>query len=145
MAAETAVTRFGRLAVRIAAVAMFALVVLGMSARSAGAETFPGNVSVSQNEYVKICRDLGGKTSSVGTRQVKCDMGGGYSSVCNFKTMKCTDTIPFTQPQAGEPVLGGAVVLDGASATVDEQPSAGTTRVTANRATIVLAEDEPSR
>lgn len=143
MVAETTVTRFGRLAVRMAAVLMFALVVLGMTARDAGAEQFPGNVTVSQGKFVRICKQFGGTPTRVTTGVVKCSLEG-MTSVCNFKTMTCVDTIPFTQPDQ-QPVLEGAVILDAGSATSDEQPSAGTTRVSVNRGTIVSAEDDRSQ
>lgn len=86
---------------------------LGFS-QGASAQTFQnGRVSVSQHEYVGICKSLGGTPSRAGSRQVTCDMGGGYSSTCNFKTNTCSDTIPDRiVPGAGSPLLDAGVIVD---------------------------------
>ena len=93
-----------------------ALVLFGVAGiGSASAETFPGVVSISQSEFVDMCKDVGGTPSRVKSRTVKCDMGGGYSSTCEFKTNTCTDTIPTSQPSEDEsPVVGnsGTIAVD---------------------------------
>jgi hypothetical protein len=99
------------------AVMLFGLAGLG----TVSAQTFKnGAISVSQHEYVGICKDTGGTPSRAGPRQVKCDYGDGYSSTCNFKTMKCEDTIPMIVPDQGQsPVVdnSGLIAPDRASDT----------------------------
>ena len=87
----------GIIMVRLVKVLVLAVMLFGIAGLgSVSARTFKnGSVSVTQHEYVGICKDQGGTPSRAGPRQVKCDMGGGYSSTCNFKTNKCEDTIPM--------------------------------------------------
>src|SRR6185369_2001829 len=95
--------------VRVLAVVVFGIAGIG----SVSAETFKnGAISVSQHESVGICKDTGGTPSRAGPRQVKCDYGDGYSSTCNFKTMKCEDTIPMIVPdQDQSPVVDNSGVI----------------------------------
>jgi hypothetical protein len=95
---------YGTMMLRLIGVLTFAVMLFGVAGIGAvSAQTFKnGTISVSQHEYVGICKDQGGTPSRAGPRQVKCDMGGGYSSTCNFKTMKCEDTIPMIVPDQRE-------------------------------------------
>ena len=96
----------------------FALLVVGMSPHRVGAETFThGAISVTQHEYVGICKGAGGASSRVSSGVVKCDMGGGYSSTCNFKTNTCSDTIP----DRVAPTRGTSITGAGASQTLGGQ------------------------
>jgi len=106
--------RRGIMMVRLVRVLILAVVVFGIAGiGSVSAETFKnGAISVSQHEYVGICKDTGGTPSRAGPRQVKCDYGDGYSSTCNFKTMKCEDTIPMIVPdQDQSPVVDNSGVI----------------------------------
>ena len=73
---------------------------------SVSARTFKnGSISVSQHEYVGICKDTGGTPSRAGSRKVTCDYGDGYSSTCDFKTNTCEDTIPMLVPGSDQPII----------------------------------------
>ena len=93
-----------RLTQRLVLATALALMIVGLTGfGTASAQTFKnGTISVSQHEYVGICKDLGGTPSRAGARKVKCDMGDGYSSTCDFKTNKCEDTIPMLVPDQGQ-------------------------------------------
>jgi len=111
--------------VRLVRVLVLAVVVFGIAGiGSVSAETFKnGKVSVTQHEYVGICKDLGGTPSRAGPRQVKCDMGGGYSSTCNFKTNTCEDTIPMVVPdQDQSPVVDNSGLIASDPGTDSSQP-----------------------
>ena len=110
----------GIIMVRLVKVLVLAVMLFGIAGLgSVSARTFKnGSVSVTQHEYVGICKDQGGTPSRAGPRQVKCDMGGGYSSTCNFKTNKCEDTIPMVVPQGDQ-----SPVIDNADSLVVEQGS----------------------
>jgi hypothetical protein len=107
--------RIGKaLTVKLMLVMTLAVMLFGVAGLgSVSAQTFKnGAISVSQHEYVGICKDTGGTPSRAGPRQVKCDYGDGYSSTCNFKTMKCEDTIPMIVPDQGQsPVVDTSGVI----------------------------------
>ena len=116
---------YGITMLRLIKVLTFAVMLFGVVGVSAvSAQTFKnGTVSVTQHEYVGICKDLGGTPSRAGPRQVKCDMGGGYSSTCNFKTNKCEDTIPMIVPDQGQfPVVDTTGVVASDPGTDASQP-----------------------
>ena len=115
----------GVLMLRLIGVLTFAVMLFGLVGVGAvSAQTFKGGkVSVTQHEYVGICKDLGGTPSRAGSRQVKCDMGGGYSSTCNFKTNTCEDTIPMVVPGQDQlPVVDTTGVIAADPGTDASQP-----------------------
>lgn len=132
-------TRMGRILTGLAMGLGLMALLAGFGGQLAGAQTFKnGTVSVSQHEYVGICKELGGTPSRAGSRMVTCDMGGGYSSTCNFKTNTCTDTIPdrtAPTPRAGggaaatNPLSVLAMQTGGGAATVSAQSAGSLTAV----------------
>lgn len=93
-------TRFGFWRAIPAALAALALALLLTHAASAATKV-KGTVRVSAQEYANICDDYGASDISVGTNSqghttVSCGWSDGTSSVCDFKTNTCVDTIPMT-------------------------------------------------
>src|SRR4051812_10612176 len=85
MATHTEITgrsnRFGRIVVRMMAVALLALVALGSLADGASAQPSPGSY---QNGFTAACRNNGGTPKRVGSRIVKCTLGDGSTITCDF-------------------------------------------------------------
>lgn len=105
----------GRRALPMITALVLALLMIGLAQSGpVSAKDFKGHVSVSQHEYVQICKDTGGSPSRAGSRKVKCDYGDGYSSTCNFKTNTCVDTIPMivTPQDSTAVVTTGTLAVD---------------------------------
>jgi hypothetical protein len=134
--------RFGLAALRLAAAALFAVLVLGATIGLAGAAT--GKISVSQSEYVAICRSTGG-TVFESPGFVVCKYPDGNLSVCNFDTMTCEDFYSFTptRPSATHDGVGGGVVLDAGEASGEPPPTRTTRATTTSR--VVLVPDDDTR
>ena len=107
-AMATAVGRFGRAALRVAAAAMVALLVLGMALEADAAKKSPPRA---QNNFVEACRDAGGTTKRVGPRVVRCTFADGTTKTCDFNTPRPSCSNAQTHPTSGGTgSLGGGVV-----------------------------------
>jgi len=137
-------SRFGLTALRFAAAALFAVLVLGATMGAAGAQY--GKVTVSQSEYIKICQSTGGTVGQLPDypHVVICRYPNGDYSVCEFITMSCEDFFSFTptRPSATHDVVGGGVVLDAGEAS-GEPILTTTTRATTNSGAVLVPDDTP--
>ncbi len=134
--------RFGLAALRFAAAALFAVLVLGATMGTAGAMV---TVTVSQSEYVKICKSTGGTVGQLPDypHVVICRYPNGDYSVCEFVTMSCEDYYSFTptRPSATHDVVGGGVVLDAGETSGEPTPTT-TTRATTNSGAVLVRDDD---
>ncbi len=99
MTTKTHPSAIGQTAVRLAAVAVLALLV-ALALHSAGATYSTGGpITISQSAYVKLCKSTGGTASSSGSKTI-CSYAGGPISTCDFKTKMCRDVFQAVTPTA---------------------------------------------
>jgi hypothetical protein len=125
--------RLGRVAMRLAASWLVALLMVGLTLAAAGAQPSPPSY---QNDFVQACRERYGTTKRVRSRVVRCTLPDGSTVTCdfNYNPPDCVVIIVET-PAAAE---GGA--LEQAEGLVFES-----TRAAPTGGLIVLTDDEDQR
>ncbi len=137
--------RFGRAALRVAAVTMLVLLVLGATLGTASAET-KTEMSGTAYQFVDECLKAGGKVYGAGTDVITCWYAGttGLRTVCNVVTRICTTYWSF-EPGIEAPTTNGTVT--GGTATTGGVTGGGTrpivdTRPAASPGTILVLDSD---
>lgn len=94
---------------RIVLGALLALLVLGGTLDRAEATKIKFTSNQTQNQWVDGCREAGGTTKRVSSRNVRCTYKDGTKETCNFNTTpaKCTIILRETPGQTGGGIGGG--------------------------------------
>jgi hypothetical protein len=134
----------GRLATRLAAAWVVALVILGAMLGAAGAETKTSDLgNKTKTQFIKGCFKAGGEVTTLEApgNGFTCTHNDGKTETCDWTTKQCTTTTPFRQPNRGPHApLGDAVLTQDE----DAPPGPGTRvgDVRANGGTVLVATDD---